>query len=94
MSWRGWYPARVKAPKSSATDDQILLTATRRAQKLSTTALLDWADVAGTAMAKGFMDYREHGDLASLTDLGLGMISMQAVIYVLKARTEAEQGLT
>lgn len=87
MKWR-----RQAAPQPSETDQQILLTATRRAKKLSTTALLDWADVAGSAMAKGFMDYRDHGDLESLTDLGLGMISMQAVIYVLKARTESELG--
>ena len=39
-------------------------------------------------MAKGFDDYRKHGDLASLEEIGLGLITLQAVVLELKIRAE------
>jgi hypothetical protein len=88
VKWR-----KKDTPGPSETDEQILARAFRRADKMSTTDLLNWADVAGSSMAKGFLDYREHGGLESITDLGLGLIALQAVIYVLKARCESELGI-
>jgi hypothetical protein len=86
MNWRG----RVPVPSSE--DERLLREACKRVVKLSTTSLLDWADAAGSGMAKGFMDYRKHGDYASLEDIALGMISLRAVVYELKARKDAEEG--
>jgi hypothetical protein len=77
---------------TSDTDAKLLADASKRVSKLSTTDLLDWADAAGSGMAKGFMDFRKHGDYASLEDIGLGMITLQAVVYELKARKDAELG--
>lgn len=74
-------------PGFSATDQELLKKATRRVRKQSTHDLLEWADVAGSGMAKGFSDYREHGDYASLAEIGLGLITLHAVVLELKARS-------
>lgn len=78
-------------PHYSATDEELMRQATNRVRKLSTTQILEWADAAGSGMAKGFQDYREHGDISSLEDIGLGVISLQAVVMELKARAAAER---
>lgn len=74
----------------SDTDQELLKTASRRVRKLPTTELLNWADSAGSGMARGFQDYREHGDLMSLEEIGLGLITLHAVVLELKARAAAE----
>ena len=77
---------RRHSAEFSETDLELMARAEKRVAKMTTTALLDWADAAGSGMAKGFMDYRQHGDLASLEDIALGMITLQAVVLQLKAR--------
>lgn len=77
-------------PTLSGKDTELLGQACKRVAKLSTNALLDWADAAGTGMAKGFMDYRAHGEPDSLADISVGVLSMMAVIFELKARHFAE----
>ena len=77
-------------PGYSAVDQNLLKQATRRVRKMSTNDLLNWADVAGSGMAKGFMDYREHGDYTSLAEIGLGVITLHAVVLELKARAVTE----
>jgi hypothetical protein len=77
-------------PGYSATDVSLLKQASRRVQKMSTNDLLNWADVAGSGMAKGFMDYREHGDIESLAEIGLAVITLHAVVLELKARSITE----
>lgn len=83
-----WHRAEGYAPSSS--DQELAQQASKRVARLTTTALLDWADAAGSGMAKGFDDYRKHGDLASVEEIALGMITLQAVVYELKLRAEAE----
>jgi hypothetical protein len=78
------------APGYSATDEELLRTATRRVRKMTDHALINWADVIGSGMAKGFQDYREHGDFASLAEIGLGVITLHAVVLELKARADSE----
>jgi hypothetical protein len=78
------------APGYSEADQELLRTAHRRVAKRATTELLDWADVAGSGMARGFQDYREQGTLASLEEIGLGLITLHAVVLELKARAAAE----
>lgn len=72
----------------SGTDRELLARASRRCARQSTTELLDWADAAGSGMAKGFDDYRKHGDLTSLEEIGLGLITLQALVLELKARAD------
>jgi hypothetical protein len=77
-------------PGYSAVDQNLLKQASRRVRKLSTHDLLEWSDVAGSGMAKGFMDYREHGDYTSLAEIGLAVITLHAVVLELKARASTE----
>jgi hypothetical protein len=77
-------------PGYSEADTELLKTASRRVRKQATAALIDWADVAGSQMAKGFDDYRKHRDVASLEDIALGVITLHAVVLELKARAAAE----
>jgi hypothetical protein len=73
----------------SETDQELLHRASKRCARQSTTELLDWADSAGSGMAKGFDDYRKHGDLASLEEIGLGLITLQALVLELKVRADS-----
>jgi hypothetical protein len=77
-------------PGFSEMDQELLKRASKRVRKANTSLLLDWADAAGSGMAKGFQDYREHGDFASLTEIGLGVITLHAVVLELKARASVE----
>lgn len=79
---------RKHSAEFSETDLELMARAERRVRKMTTHALLDWADAAGSGMAKGFADYRAHGDLASLEDIALGVITLNAVVLQLKARAE------
>lgn len=78
------------SPGYSEQDTELLKTANRRVAKSATTTLLDWADTAGSQMAKAFDDYRHHGDMASLDEIGLAVITLHAVVLELKARAAAE----
>lgn len=78
------------SPGYSAEDIELLKAAGRRVAKSATTELLDWADVAGSAMAKGFDDYRHHGDTASLDEIAMAVVTLHAVVLELKARAAAE----
>ena len=82
--------ADAPTPGYSQVDVSLLKQASRRVRKMSTNDLLNWADVAWSGTAKGFMDYREHGDDASLAEIGLGVITLHAVVLELKARASTE----
>lgn len=77
-------------PGFSEMDQELLKKATRRVRRQSTHDLLEWSDVAGSAMAKAFGDYREHGDYSSLAEIGLALITLHAVVLELKARSSTE----
>jgi hypothetical protein len=78
---------KFKVPLS---DDQQLAAARRRVAKMGTNELLNWADVAGSGMAKGFSDYRREGDVLSLDEIHLALISLTAVTDELIIRGESE----
>jgi len=82
---------RRRDAEYSETDQELLTRASRRCARMAITELLDWADSAGSGMAKGFDDYRKHGDLGSLEEIGLGLITLQAVVLELKAHADAER---
>lgn len=60
-----------------------------RVRRISTTELLDWTDVAGSQMAKGFMDYRRYGHVESLEEVKLGLLQLRALTEELIERHEA-----
>lgn len=57
-----------------------------RVRRMSRTELLDWADVAGSGMAKGFMDYRKHGVVDSLEEIRLSLVQLAALVEELRER--------
>lgn len=74
----------------TVTDEEDLARARRRVTRMSINELLDWADAAGSGMAKGFADYRKEGNMVSLEDIRLGLISLTALTDELIGRHEAE----
>lgn len=68
-----------------------LTRARRRVAGMSTHALLEWADTAGSGMAKGFGDYRKEGRLESLDEIRYALLALIAVTDELQARQEAEK---
>lgn len=65
--------------------------ARRRVQKMSVHELINWADVAGSGMAKGFMDYRKEGNLDSLLEIRDALVALSEVTEELIIRGEVEQ---
>ncbi len=63
--------------------------AQHRVRKTSTYELLEWADAAGSGMAKGFMDYRQHDSVESLDEIELALVALMAVTHELKIRHKA-----
>lgn len=66
--------------------DSELDRARRRVARLSTHEILNWADSAGSGMAKAFDDYRKYGEEESLDELKQAVKSLEAVIEELRAR--------
>jgi hypothetical protein len=79
----GSKPADIPVP-----DDVELARARRRVSRMSTHELLEWADQAGTGMAKAFADFRKEGSLASLDEISVALLALTAVTDELTARTE------
>lgn len=57
--------------------------------KHDTGFLLDYADVAGTAMAQAFADYRKEAPEESLTELGEALMTLSAIVVALQERRVA-----
>lgn len=60
----------------------------KRLRKLSTGEILDWADTAGSGIAKALMDYRKTGGLDPLNEAEMGLETLLASTQVLKEREE------
>lgn len=69
---------------------QALRTARRRVSKMSTRQMLDWADSAGSGMARAIDDYRKDRDVISLEEVRTALVALSAVIDELEARQDAE----
>ena len=66
--------------------DPIVEKARKRLARLSTHEILNWADSAGSGMAKAFDDFRKHGEKETLEEIERALKSMSAVVEELKAR--------
>lgn len=77
-----------KTPTYGLSDNDwyLLENAVKRCSRLSTHQLLGWSDGALNGMGKGFDDFREHGDPASLEDIRVGIIGLLAVVLELEAQ--------
>jgi hypothetical protein len=58
----------------------------RKSRKLDDDLLLAYADAAGTGMAVAFDDYRKDRDAKSLDELEAAMLTLAAVVTVLRSR--------
>lgn len=76
-------------------DQRLYARQLRRAQKLDTAFLLEYADTIGTGTAMAFSDYRK-GDTAefpdrevkALADIGKGLTTLWAIAQVLRSRQQ------
>lgn len=75
--------------KTSSEDPQ-LAKARKRVAKLSTNELLGWADVAAAGMMRGFEDYRSKGQIVSLDEIKITLLSLSALTDELIIRHEVE----
>lgn len=85
MKLRDLIGSRADAPLP---DDAELARARRRVTRMSTHELLDWADQAGSGMAKAFSDFRREGTLIPLDEIRTALLALTAVTDELTARTE------
>jgi hypothetical protein len=71
-------------------DRAELARARRRVTKMSSHELLNWADAAGTGMARAFGDFRRAGEVTSLDEVHGALLALAAVTDELKLRAEME----
>ena len=84
-----FWKTKTKGYAPSGKDEELRSKAYKRVAKMNTAQLLDWADAAGSGMAKGFDDYREYHDIESIEEIGLALFTLEAVIFELKLRATA-----
>lgn len=73
---------KTTAKRETATFAQ----AQKRLSKLPNDDLLNWADQAGSGMARGLQDYRSYGSWDSLQEIETGLESLRAIVDLLQAR--------
>lgn len=54
--------------------------AVKKAQRMSTHDMLSWIENALNDIGKAIMDYKTHGDVASLLELRYAVSTMQALV--------------
>ena len=64
-------------------EDSIRAKARRRVRKTTTPELLDWADQAGTGIAKALDDFRRYNTPESLQEAAEGVSALAGVVDVL-----------
>jgi len=77
-----------RPPETPLPDDAELARARRRVKGMSVHEMLEWADQAGSGMAKAFADFRKEGTLAPLDEIHVALLALAAVTDELVARTE------
>lgn len=83
---------KPKFKSLSDTDEKLLAESRKRAAKLRTDVLIDHADGILSGMQRGLDDYRQYQELASIAEIALGLITLEAVVLELKVRSEARAG--
>jgi hypothetical protein len=72
--------------RKGETPDQVRERAQKRLSRLTTPDILNWADQAGTGIAKALDDYRRLGDQQSLDEAQNGISAVAGAIDVLSSR--------
>lgn len=74
---------REKTPKA---DNPIQAKVRKRFERLSTSDILDWADQAGSGVARCLQDYRNYGASESLHEARTGLEGLLTLVDVLQER--------
>lgn len=78
-------------PQPVATDDEVRhdhnrRKARQRMSRLPTVEILDWADQAGSGVAKALNDFRRDGNRESLEEARIGMQALLGTVEELQSR--------
>jgi hypothetical protein len=63
----------------------------RRVARMGVNECLEWVEVAGSAMLKGFRDYRQHESVESLEEIRTALIGVTAIVDELLLKHEANE---
>lgn len=78
------HPSRDRAPEV----DSVRVKASARLGRLKTPEVLNWADQAGSGVAKALDDYRRLGGRESLLEARDGISALAGVLDVLLSREQ------
>lgn len=79
---------------SKPQEDPARRKARERMTQLPRVEVLDWADQAGSGVAKALDDYRRHNTPESLEDARMGIQALLGVVDVLQGRHRIPNGAT
>lgn len=77
----------MRLRKDSAPADSVRAKAAKRLGRVQTVEILNWADMAGTGVAKALDDFRRVGDPLSLQEAQDGVSALAGAIDALLARS-------
>jgi hypothetical protein len=80
-----WGMSKAKVLAISGEEERIR----RRLSRLSTTEILDWADQAGSGIARALSDFRRTQDPVALLEAEKGARTLQTVMVYLREREVA-----
>lgn len=70
-------------------DDELYAKMEKRVSRMENYALLEWADITGSGMARAFSDYRKDADEVSLIEIREGLMALWALTRELSLRRKA-----
>lgn len=87
LNGRVWWFERERGSRDRAREaDSVREKAEQRLARLSTPEVLNWADQAGSGVAKALDDYRRLGERESLLEAQDGISALAGVLDVLLNR--------
>ncbi len=68
------------------TPEEMAARMARRVQRMDSSALLEWADLATSGMQRQLDDFRKHPDESHLGEINVALLGMGAVVDELALR--------
>jgi hypothetical protein len=81
----------LKLRRAPEPQNELKARATRRLSLLDSYAILDWADQAGSGVARALSDYRREGVGYSLEEAKMGLEGLLAGVEILLSRHQPSE---
>jgi len=79
---------KIRTRRDEPVVDSVRAKAFERMDRLSRMEILDWADMAGSGVARALQDYRRHETPESLEEARIGLQSLLGCVDAIQKRAQ------